>query len=205
MAARSQAAAGGTAAAAAGRHHELAALKQHFPGREQAIDQLAAELCRSGSLGTNLLVYGPPATGKTAVVRCAEGWGRDGQGGQEAGLQSGGPASRSWAAAAAPFPASATPTRTPPPSYPPPTCLSRALLRTLQVRHAYVNCNEAARARPLLASVLHQLKGGKRQRDECYDAGVKCDGIADFRLQLPGVLMGVSTGGACALWWIWQW
>lgn len=49
----------------------LALLKRRFPCREQAIGQLADEFSRGGSVGKDCLVYGPPATGKTAVVRCA--------------------------------------------------------------------------------------------------------------------------------------
>jgi len=62
----------------------------------------------------------------------------------------------------------------------------RGLLRALGLRHAYINCHETTRVRPLLASILHQLKGGKRLRDEGYACGAKCDSLADFRLQLPG-------------------
>lgn len=58
-------AADGAAAASA-----VARVKQQFVGfRDQQIDLLAAELLKSGSLGTGCLVYGPPATGKTAIVR----------------------------------------------------------------------------------------------------------------------------------------
>lgn len=110
----------------------VARVKQRYPFREEIIDVLAADLLRQSSLGVNCLLYGPPATGKTAVAR--------------------------------------------------------VLLTVLGVRHAYINCNEASRPRSLLCSVLHQLKGGKRQRDEGYDCGIKCDTIQDFRLQLPGVV-----------------
>ena len=68
---------GSAAAAAAAALAPAAAaalVKQHFPERGAAIDALAAELGRSRSVGGNAcLVYGPPATGKTAVVRCAGG------------------------------------------------------------------------------------------------------------------------------------
>ena len=50
----------------------VAAFKRRFPCREQQIDLLADELTRRGSAGaSSCLVYGPAATGKTAVVRCA--------------------------------------------------------------------------------------------------------------------------------------
>ena len=50
----------------------VACVKQQFAGaRDQQIDLLAAELLQSGGLGTGGLVYGPPATGKTAIVRWA--------------------------------------------------------------------------------------------------------------------------------------
>lgn len=44
----------------------------------------------------------------------------------------------------------------------------------------------SSRPRPLLCSLLHQLRGGKRRRDELYECDLKCEGIADFRLALPG-------------------
>ncbi|EFN58433.1 hypothetical protein CHLNCDRAFT_50195 [Chlorella variabilis] len=68
------------------------------------------------------------------------------------------------------------------------TAVVRGLLSALRLRHAYVNCHESSRVRPLLSSLLHQLKGGKRQRDDAYECGAKCDSLADFRLQLPGVV-----------------
>ncbi|KAL4457995.1 hypothetical protein ABPG75_012860 [Micractinium tetrahymenae] len=76
------------------------------------------------------------------------------------------------------------------------TTVVRALLQALRVRHAYVNCVESSRPRPLLCSLLHQLKGGKRQRDELYECAVKCDGIAEFQLALPGI---VGQRGPCWL------
>lgn len=45
-----------------------AALKQRYPGQEAAIDLLAKELS-TGRPRATCLVYGPAATGKTAVVR----------------------------------------------------------------------------------------------------------------------------------------
>lgn len=51
----------------------VARVKQQFAGaRDQQIDQLTTELLQtSNDLGTGCLVYGPPATGKTTVVRWA--------------------------------------------------------------------------------------------------------------------------------------
>ena len=84
-----------------------------------------------------------------------------------------------------------------PPAQPIPLlCPRRGLLSTLRLRHAYINCNETSRVRPLLCSVLHQLKGGKRQRDDGYECGVKCDSIADFRTQLPGACGAGRPAGA---------
>ncbi|PRW18369.1 origin recognition complex subunit 5-like [Chlorella sorokiniana] len=118
---------------AGGADAAVALVKQRFAGaRDTQIDLLAAELLQSGGLGTGCLVYGPPATGKTAIVR--------------------------------------------------------SLLRALGVRHVYVNCPESPRPRALLASVLQQLRGGKRMRESGYDCGVKCDSMADFRLHLPDAL-----------------
>lgn len=62
--------------------------------------------------------------------------------------------------------------RWPPALWPPAPC------RTLPRR--------SARPRPLLCSLMHQLKGGKRQRDERYECDVKCDTVAEFGLALPG-------------------
>lgn len=76
------------------------------------------------------------------------------------------------------------------------TTVVRALLKALRVRHAYVNCTESARPRPLLCSLMHQLKGGKRQRDERYECDVKCDTVAEFGLALPGA---VGRRGPCWL------
>lgn len=144
----------------------VARVKQQFAGaRDLQIDLLAAELLQSGGLGTGSLVYGPPATGKTAVVR--------------------------WAATAVPAPAALL--RLPSTSQLTLVCLlapshipARALLQALGVRHAYVDCVEGTRPRALLPLVLQQLKSGKRMRDSGYDCGVKCDSMADFRQQLPG-------------------
>ena len=145
----------------------VARVKQQFAGaRDLQIDLLAAELLQSGGLGTGCLVYGPPATGKTAVVRWA--------------------AARCSSRARCP-PARALLNR---PAHPgvlvPSHTPARALLRALGVRHAYVDCVEGTRPRALLPLVLQQLKSGKRMRDSGYDCGVKCDSMADFRLQLPG-------------------
>lgn len=38
---------------------------------------------------------------------------------------------------------------------------------------------------PVLSSVLHQLKGSKRLREDGYDTPAKCINISDFLLQLP--------------------
>lgn len=64
----------------------------------------------------------------------------------------------------------------------------------------YVNCTDNARPRALLASVLQQLRGGKRMRDGVYECGTKSDSMADFRLQLPGEMGRVALlGGVGAL------
>jgi Cdc6-like AAA superfamily ATPase len=65
------------------------------------------------------------------------------------------------------------------------TAVVRALAGALGLRHAYVNCREASRTRPLLDSVLHQLKGGKRRREEGYEGTVRCDSAAAFLQALP--------------------
>ena len=184
----------------------LASLRQQFPCREQAVDQLAAELSRGSRPGTACFVYGPPATGKTAVVR----WGQPAGGVGPVALQRRilHPDMHALAVPTPlrplvvrlghrplhpcdPPPRLASPAslaRRPPP-YPARPAARRGLLSALRLPHAYVNCNEhGARPRSLLASVLHQLKGGKRQREDGYDTALKCDSLADFRLQLPGEL-----------------
>lgn len=55
----------------AGSAEAAARLKQRWPCREQQVEQLVQVLCSSGSAQAPLFVFGPPATGKTAVVRCA--------------------------------------------------------------------------------------------------------------------------------------
>ena len=89
----------------------------------------------------------------------------------------------------------------------------RDLLRELQHTTAYVNCAEWTRARPLLQSVLSQLKarrqglvsahavrlgsiltsslvtlqGRKRKAAEGYILDLKCENTAEFLAQLPGM------------------
>lgn len=104
------------------------ALRKRFPCRDEPIDRLIEEVTLRQDPADPIFVSGPPASGKTAVVR--------------------------------------------------------ALLHAASLRHAYVSCVEAATPRALLSSVLHQLRGGKRIRDDGYAAGVKCDSISDFLLAL---------------------
>ncbi len=87
------------------------------------------------------------------------------------------------------------------------------MLRELQHTTAYVNCAEWTRARPLLQSVLSQLKarrrgvvpahaitlhsilkllyvtlqGRKRKAAEGYILDCKCENTAEFLAQLPGM------------------
>jgi len=89
----------------------------------------------------------------------------------------------------------------------------RDVLRELQHTTAYVNCAEWTRARPLLQSVLSQLKarqqgpvpahavrlgsmlnsplvglqGKKRKAAEGYTLDCKCENTAEFLAQLPGM------------------
>eukprot|EP00887_Chlorella_sp_A99_P001473 scaffold8.g1473.t1 len=78
------------------------------------------------------------------------------------------------------------------------TAVVRALLRAYGLRHAYVDCTEVVAPRPLLSSVLHQLRGGKRQREDGYDACVKCDSISEFLLQLPEAARAAARRAAAA-------
>lgn len=87
------------------------------------------------------------------------------------------------------------------------------MLRELQHTTAYINCAEWTRARPLLQSVLSQLKarrqglvpahagrlgskfksslvslqGKKRKAAEGYTLDCKCENTAEFLAQLPGM------------------
>lgn len=47
----------------------LEQLKQRWPCREQPLEQLAHRITSTGAVEGPLFVFGPPATGKTAVVR----------------------------------------------------------------------------------------------------------------------------------------
>ncbi|KAL0055795.1 hypothetical protein WJX82_004387 [Trebouxia sp. C0006] len=67
------------------------------------------------------------------------------------------------------------------------TSVVRDVLRELQHTTAYVNCAEWTRARPLLQSILSQLKGKKRKAAEGYTLDCKCENAAEFLAQLPGV------------------
>jgi hypothetical protein len=78
--------------------------------------------------------------------------------------------------------------------------LCRGLLAALQLRHAYVSCQEVSRLRPLLSSVMAQLKCGKRRRDDGYEPRHKCDSLADLRLQLPG-----EDAARAAVAWTFHW
>lgn len=181
-------------------------LKQRWPCREQLIDQLAQRLSCTGSSQAPVFVFGPPATGKTAVVR----WGPaclPCTGCRAALLQG-----RFELVCVQPAEKDSLPL----------CCCCRDVFRELGVRHAYVNCQEVARAKPLLSAILHQLKvrrltllpaglchqhnrlpaiagqpshnppctaltqGAKRRRDEGYDCGVKCESLAEFVHALPG-------------------
>ena len=62
-------AASGAAASTTGRHEALTEVQAAFPCRDAAIAALAAELCGSSEARPPCFVWGPPATGKTAVVR----------------------------------------------------------------------------------------------------------------------------------------
>lgn len=67
------------------------------------------------------------------------------------------------------------------------TSLVRDVLRELQLAHAYVNCVEWTKPRPLLQSVLSQLKGRKRKASEGYSIDCRCENTAEFLVQLPGI------------------
>ncbi|KAL3154180.1 hypothetical protein ABBQ32_013697 [Trebouxia sp. C0010 RCD-2024] len=67
------------------------------------------------------------------------------------------------------------------------TSIVRDVLRELQCATAYVNCVECPRPRPLLQSILSQLKGRKRKVSEGYSIDIKCENTADFLVQISGV------------------
>lgn len=121
----------------------VAAVRAAFPGREQQVRALAEELTNPSANG--MLAYGPPSTGKTAITRCR--------------------ACLLAACSRLHVPSSAAAScrgRLPAPlltrlprSRPP---LPRALLRALNVRHAFIGCHEMQKPRLLLSSVLHQVR-----------------------------------------------
>ena len=76
------------ASTSAGRE-QVEQLKRRWPGREQLVEQLALRLTSTGSSEAPLFVFGPPATGKTAVVRCGVGPGAGGREGRVDRVQDG--------------------------------------------------------------------------------------------------------------------
>lgn len=65
------------------------------------------------------------------------------------------------------------------------TSIVRDLLIDLGLGYAYVNCHESTRTRSILASVLYQLNGGKRHRENGFEASTRCDTLTDFMNALP--------------------
>jgi hypothetical protein len=76
------------------------------------------------------------------------------------------------------------------------TAVVLELLRALGVRHAYVNCVESARTRHVLSSILLQLGGGARRRQDGYAGGARCDSLADFLRAVPAALARRGGGPA---------
>lgn len=74
------------------------------------------------------------------------------------------------------------------------TSVLRDLLPHLNIPHAYINCREMTRTRSVLESILHQLKGPKRPRDDTGSAPApRCDSISEFLAALPSAVSRVKS------------
>ena len=73
------------------------------------------------------------------------------------------------------------------------TSILRDLLPQLKIPHAYINCREMTRSRPVLESILHQLRGPKRLRDDSTALAPRCDSLPDFLAALPAAVSRLKT------------
>lgn len=190
-------------------------LKQRWPCREELIERLAQTITSSGSSGSPLFVFGPPGTGKTAIVRWAQAVscsiGRQahclqGRGAPVARNQ---PAERMRSRACIngrasvqgrlPGGSRASCVRQLPGSQPDQAAaqLGAAPAQGVNIHRPSVDLLE--RTRPAYAYGRHGIctlnadpssataeQGAKRRRDEGYDCTVQCDSITDFLQLLPG-------------------
>jgi origin recognition complex subunit 5 len=68
------------------------------------------------------------------------------------------------------------------------TSVLRDLLKHLNITQAYVSCHETTRTRTVLESILHQIKGTKRRREDGYGPSTRCDSMGEFLAVLPSVV-----------------
>ncbi|KAH7618813.1 putative Origin recognition complex subunit 5 [Nannochloris sp. 'desiccata'] len=68
------------------------------------------------------------------------------------------------------------------------TSVLRDLLKHLKITQAYVSCHETTRTRTVLESILHQIKGTKRRREDGYGPSMRCDSMGEFLAVLPSAV-----------------
>ncbi len=68
------------------------------------------------------------------------------------------------------------------------TSVLRDLLKHLKITQAYVSCHETTRTRTVLESILHQIKGTKRRREDGYGPSMRCDSMGEFLASLPSLI-----------------
>jgi len=69
------------------------------------------------------------------------------------------------------------------------TSVLRDLLTHLKITQAYVSCHETTRTRTVLESILHQIKGTKRRREDGYGPSMRCDSMGEFLSVIPSVVL----------------
>lgn len=65
------------------------------------------------------------------------------------------------------------------------TAVVRDLITALGLPNAYADCTEATHTKPLLCSLLHQLRGSKRRREDGFATSARCSSLAEFLHELP--------------------
>jgi origin recognition complex subunit 5 len=68
------------------------------------------------------------------------------------------------------------------------TSVLRDLFKHLRISQAYISCHETTRTRTVLESILHQIKGTKRRREDGYGPSVRCDSMGEFLSTLPSIV-----------------